>query len=87
MNQPDEQPTNEATAETAILEVSAPIPTLRQQVEEHLTQASQYGGDHCLMHLAIAAGIGLASTTLDDIDAAEADARIPALIDTLTRRP
>ena len=44
-----------------------PVPTLREQIETHLWYAHDTDNTTALVHLAIAAGIGLASTTLDDI--------------------
>ena len=46
------------------------VPTLREQIEYHLGLAHKSAKDRMAMHLAIAAGIGLASCTLDDIEAA-----------------
>jgi hypothetical protein len=58
------------TTDWPAVEVEPP-PTLREQVEAHLWYAHE-ATDHpdtMLMHLAIAAGLGLASVTLDDLDA------------------
>lgn len=50
-------------------EAPIPVPTLREQIESHLWYAHDANGSAtALVHLAIAAGIGLASTTLDDRD-------------------
>lgn len=73
----------EAEQATAVPAETTPyVPTLREQIESHLWRAHKAKDpDTALMHLAIAAGVGLASTTLDDlefIDSLEAEEhRIP----------
>ena len=64
------EPTEFAEPTEWTFETGERVPTLRQQIEHHLGLAHKSAKDRMAMHLAIAAGIGLASCTLDDIEAA-----------------
>lgn len=70
------EPTAFAEPTEWTFETGERVPTLREQIEYHLGLAHKSAKDHpdrMAMHLAIAAGIGLASTTLDDLEYAEED--------------
>lgn len=72
-----------AQPEEAAAELIEPVPTLREQIETHLWFAHDaVSPDKRLMHLSIAAGIGLASVTIDDLDA-EDETRGPSLVERL----
>ena len=72
-------------------EISAvTVPTLREQIEHHLSLARKAAVKHSdqdlqIMHLAIAAGIGLACTTLDDASDASEQIAIANSHDSLLR--